>query len=203
MEPNSQNGLILLSGGVDSCVMLAQALFLHRTCRALSFDYGQRHRIELSRATAIARQYGVPHQILRIDPQLFSERTPVTTGPAAPSTYVPCRNLLFLAHAASYAESVQASEIWIGANADDVPTYPDCAPSFFQAFEAAATMGSYIGANGLKIVSPLSHLSKRAVISLGRELRAPLHLTWSCYDPQGDQPCAVCPACLLRQKSGC
>lgn len=202
--------LILLSGGLDSCVVLAQALSLGRSCTALSFDYGQRHHIELKSAKNIAQHYGIPFRIIRIDPLLFRDSTSslvnqdqsITENPTSkPSTYVPCRNLLFLAHASSLAESIQASEIWVGANADDVPTYPDCSPSFFRAFENLATAGSYLGSEGLKIVSPLALLKKTAIIALGRQLQAPLNLTWSCYDPQNNKPCTVCSACVLRQSA--
>ena len=203
MGPFSQTRVIvLLSGGVDSCVVLAQALSMGRACTAISFDYGQRHRIELNSAEAIARHYRVPRLLLRIDPNLFAQNSssalvqhhiPITT---VPSTYVPCRNLLFLAHAASFAESLKASELWVGAHSDDVPAYPDCSQSFFRAFEAAAAAGSHL--DGITVVSPLVHLTKKAVVALGKELKAPLELTWSCYDPQNGRPCAVCPACLLR-----
>ena len=178
-----------------------------RSCTAISFDYGQRHRIELDSAAAIARHYQTSHLVFRIDPSLFAQNTssalvqhhlPITAdADAAPSTYVPCRNLLFLAHAASLAESLKASELWIGANSNDVPIYPDCSQPFFRAFEAAVATGSYLGANGVTIVSPLAHLTKEAVIALGKDLKAPLNLTWSCYDPQDGKPCAVCPACVL------
>ena len=196
--------LILLSGGVDSCVALAKARSLQRSCVALSFDYGQRHRIELKSAEAIAAHYGILHRLLHIDPALFKDASsalvnpypPVTTR--TPTTYVPCRNLLFLAHAASFAESVGASEIWIGANADDIPTYPDCSSSFFKAFERAAAAGSYLGREGLTIVSPLELLSKRDVFALGNTLQAPVDLCWSCYDPQNGKPCTTCAACVLR-----
>jgi 7-cyano-7-deazaguanine synthase len=209
--PNGPRGLtkalVLLSGGLDSCVVLAHALAARRSCVALSFDYGQRHRIELKSAKSIAQHYGVPHRILRIDPLLFANGSSTLVNHALPvtapslSAYVPCRNLLFLAHAASFAESIESSEIWVGANADDVPTYPDCSPAFFQAFENAATAGSHLGTNGLKIVSPLTHLNKGAIIALGKQLNAPLDLSWSCYDPQDDRPCTVCSACLLRQQA--
>ena len=215
MEPDGSRGiekaLILLSGGLDSCVVLAQALSSGRSCTALSFDYGQRHHIELKSAKNIAQHYGVPFRILRIDPLLFQDSSScslvngdlsVTENTSLkPSTYVPCRNLLFLAHASSLAESIHASEIWFGANADDVPAYPDCSPSFFRAFEEAATAGSYLGSKGLKIIAPLALLSKVAIIALGRRLQAPLGLTWSCYDPQDNKPCTVCSACVLRQKA--
>jgi 7-cyano-7-deazaguanine synthase len=138
----SNTAIVLLSGGIDSCVALAQALALGRGCTTLSFDYGQRHRVELKSAKAIAEYYNVPHKTIKIDSVLFADNTVSalvrrqvsvaahTDLSKAPSTYVPCRNLLFLAHAASMAESLNAHEIWIGANADDVPSYPDCAPSF-------------------------------------------------------------------------
>lgn len=207
MEQQPIKAIVLLSGGLDSCVVLASAIASNRTCSALSFNYGQRHQQELLHAQAIAAHYGVPHSILTIDASLFSEGPSSLTNTAIsirsgttshPSTYVPCRNLLFFAHAASMAESQQASEIWIGANANDAPSYPDCRPSFFKAFEQTVVEGSFLTSDRFKIVSPLVHLDKRQIIALGRQLKAPIDCTWSCYDPRDGKPCHSCAACTLR-----
>jgi 7-cyano-7-deazaguanine synthase len=204
--------IVLLSGGLDSCVVLAHALSLGRTCTALSFHYGQRHLCELQSAQKIAAYYAVEHLIIHIDPSLFSNAAlssltnpllPVDTQNNAyhPNTYVPCRNLLFLSHAASLAESRGSSEIFFGAHANDGPSYPDCRPSFFLSFENAVEHGSYIGCNKLRIVCPLIHFDKASVVALGQKINAPLDLTWSCYDPHDGKPCTACTACTLRAKA--
>ncbi len=199
--------IVLLSGGIDSCVTLAHALSIGRYCLAVSFDYGQRHKKELESATRIAAFYSVDHRTIRLDPSLFSSssssltdlRRPIALTPDPhPTTYVPCRNLLFLSHAAALAESLHASEIFFGAHASDAPSYPDCQPSFFEAFEAVVERGSYVGHNGITVVCPLLAYNKTGVVAYGRQLGAPLDLTWSCYDPQEDKPCGVCQACILR-----
>jgi 7-cyano-7-deazaguanine synthase len=204
------DAIVLLSGGIDSCVVLAYALDTGKQCHTLSFDYGQRHRLELQSAEKIAAYYNVEHTLVRVDPKIFAfssqsalinqtltvERSLTTT----PNTYVPCRNLLFLSHAAALAESVQASEIFFGANAHDGPSYPDCTGPFFHAFEQAVAYGSRMARQ--VITCPLLDLDKAAIVALGRRLKAPLDLTWSCYDPQNGTPCMVCAACMLRSKSG-
>jgi 7-cyano-7-deazaguanine synthase len=201
--------IILLSGGIDSCVVLSHALLEKKACIAISFHYGQRHACELEGASKIAAYYGINHRIFHIDPSLFSGSTESSLtnrqiqidarlNAIHPNTYVPCRNLVFLSHAASFAESIGASEIYFGAHANDGPSYPDCRPSFFHAFTIAVEQGSYLGQSSLKIICPLITFDKRAVIDYGRKLSAPLHLTWSCYDPQEGKPCTKCPACILR-----
>lgn len=205
------HSIVLLSGGLDSCVVLAHALSVGRTCIALSFDYGQRHLRELHSARQVAAYYGVEHLTLRLDPLLFSSCPSSLTNrtmtiscqsdTTQPSTYVPCRNLLFLAHAASLAESKGAREIFFGAHAQDGPSYPDCRPDFFAAVETAVHTGSYAGAHGFSIICPLATYDKSAVVAYGRKLGAPLDLTWSCYDPRDEKPCTVCPACTLRAAS--
>lgn len=201
--------IVLLSGGIDSCVSLAYALSSGRSCTTLSFDYGQRHLIELQYAEKIAAHYSVLHITLRLDPLLFSNTsdcslTNRTLGidtqrdNVHPNTYVPCRNLLFLSHAASLAESVGATEIFFGAHHNDSPSYPDCTLAFFQAFEQAVKCGSYVGTAGLRVFCPLIDLDKASVIAMGKRLNAPLDLTWSCYNPQEIAPCNACPACALR-----
>lgn len=192
--------VVLLSGGVDSCVTLAYALDQGVVCRALSFDYGQRHIRELDSARAIAQHYSVQHTVARIDPILFSRAAnSALTDPRLPieaGTYVPCRNLLFLAHAASFVESTGAVEMYFGAHAQDYPSYPDCQARFFSALERAIQLGS--NAKNIRIKTPLLQLEKAQVIELGLKLQAPLQCTWSCYDPKNSRPCGVCPACQLR-----
>jgi len=197
-----QKAIVLLSGGIDSCVALSCALSQKRECLALSFDYGQRHSIELESAKKIASHCGTSHTIIRIDDALFANSSSSLLNSkmsALSSTYVPSRNLLFFAHAACFAEANNASEIYFGANSDDYENYPDCRPEFIEAFERAISNGSE---HRVKIVTPLIKLTKEQIGSLGRELNSPLDLTWSCYDPQKkNTPCERCLACLLRSKA--
>jgi 7-cyano-7-deazaguanine synthase len=204
-----ERAVVLLSGGLDSCVLLAHAVSLQKSCFALSFSYGQRHSIELESAKKIAAFYGVPHHILQIDKALFSDASSssllnatihVDTSPTCqPSTYVPCRNLLFLSFAASFAEARNISEIYVGANAHDGPSYPDCRASFFAAFEETVRKGS--NDTRMKILHPFIDFSKKQIVALGNELKAPIEMSWSCYDPQEKKPCGVCRACVLRDES--
>jgi len=203
-----KKAVVLLSGGVDSCVALAYALSQNRKCQAISFDYGQRHKIELESAKAIASYYGIAHTPVQIDSTLFSngrsyslldiahkvERKPTSN---IPSTYVPCRNLLFLSHAACFAEVHNASEIYFAANADDYENYPDCRHPFVKGLEAAISQGS---PHKVEIITPLIEMTKKQIGDLGRRLNAPLEMTWSCYAPQENkQPCGTCQACALRK----
>lgn len=207
--------LIVLSGGIDSTVALAYALSEGRDCIALSFDYNQRHRVELEYASKIAKFYDIPHKILKL-PSWDAEQTslllndsPVPThrtrediaaGGVAP-TYVPARNTLFLAYAIAYAELENAGEIYFGANADDCIPYPDCRPAFFEAFGEVARHATKQAAEGNppRIIAPLLGLKKSEVISLGKKLGAPLEYTFSCYSPTANQdPCGVCDACRLK-----
>jgi 7-cyano-7-deazaguanine synthase len=208
--------IILLSGGLDSTVMLAMAAEKKRNCHALSFDYGQRHKIELKSATAIAKYYGCSHRIIHIDPQLFAgsalvhdadvpkNRTMemIQEGPT-PSTYVPARNTLFLAYAASQAEIMNAEEIYYGPNALDCIPYPDCRLNFVEAFQQLLNVATKQAIDGFapRLVAPLLHWNKEDIINEGLRLKVPLHLTHSCYDPVNEKPCHACDACLLRQKA--
>ena len=191
--------LILLSGGLDSTVLLGQLLLQGKECSTLSFDYGQRHREELHRAQAIAAHYKVEHSILTIDPGLFSSINSSLTNKELPVTlenaYVPGRNLLFLAHAASFAEARNISEIYFGAHAQDSPAFPDCQKEFFKAVQDTIHIGTK---HPLHIFTPFIHLTKKEIISLGNQLKIPIELTLSCYDPQNGKPCGICPACRLR-----
>ena len=199
--------IVLLSGGIDSCVVLAHALSQGHSCTALSFHYGQRHVCELESAAKIAAYYGVDHRTIRIDPSLFS-------GPASssltnphltvdteqnahhPNTYVPCRNLLFLSHAASLAEAQGVGAIYFGANANDGPSYPDCRPAFFQAFETAVEHGSYVGHNGLNLETAVGPRQKvqdfeSESLTLGVEHSQKVKATPIVSD-YGSKDCAFC-----------
>jgi 7-cyano-7-deazaguanine synthase len=201
--------IICLSGGIDSTVMLAQAKAAKIECLALSFDYNQRHKIELEAAKKIALHYKVPHLIVKIDPITFAksslvEKSAVPKDPyqgGIPSTYVPARNTLFLAYALGQAEIHGADQILFGANKEDQAGYPDCRPEFFQAFESVALTATKdaVEGKGAKILTPLIEMTKEEIIHLGKRLNAPLDLTWSCYDPQaGMKECTLCHACRQR-----
>lgn len=205
--------VILFSGGVDSTVVLALAKQRGLEPIALSFDYGQRHKVELEAAKKIAKHFAVEHKIIVIDPKSFGKSSLVGEGDVPKgeipqgitSTYVPARNTLFLTFALVQCEILDGEEIHIGANFDDQNGYPDCRPEFFEAFSRVATLGTKAGVEGksIRVVTPLIHLSKGEIFALGRRLSAPLELTWSCYDPlAGPRPCSLCLACLLRQNTG-
>lgn len=207
--------IVLLSGGLDSTVILAKALSEGRECYALSFDYGQRHRRELDAAKAIVAHYQVPHQVITIDSKAFAlsslvsamavpkGRTPQEIeAPGTPNTYVPARNTLFLAYALGQAEILGAQEVYIGVNALD-GNYPDCRPSFIDAFQQVFHLGTKQGLQGQgpQLVAPLMGSTKADIVHLGRSLGAPLDLSWSCYDPTPTGAiCQQCDACTLRRQ---
>ncbi|HET9795306.1 MAG TPA: 7-cyano-7-deazaguanine synthase QueC [Thermoanaerobaculia bacterium] len=207
--------VVLLSGGADSATCLALARAKKREVYALSFDYGQRHRIELAFARRLARRLGAAeHRVVRVDlpgkakSALTSRKIAVPKGGVRrgriPPTYVPARNALFLAHALSWAEAVGAREIWIGANVVDYSGYPDCRPAFLRAFERMANLGTAAGARGAKftIVAPLLKLSKTGIFRLGRSLGIDFRWTLSCYDPGvGGDACGKCDSCRIRQRA--
>jgi queuosine biosynthesis protein QueC len=205
-----QKAVVLLSGGLDSTVTLAQAVSEGKKVTALSFRYGQRHTKELDSAKAVCEYYGVEHIIADMD--LTSFRSALTRenidvpedreiDSEIPVTYVPARNIIFLSIAAGLCESLDADQIYIGANSIDYSGYPDCRPEFFEAFEAMLSKGTKTGVEGntLKIVTPILRCTKADIVRLGKELKAPLHLTWSCYKGE-DKACGRCDSCLLRLK---
>ena len=122
-------------------------------------------------------------------------------GKSIPPTYVPSRNLIFLSFAASYAEVIGAKAIFIGANSIDFSGYPDCRPDFFRAFQKVSRLGTKVGREekSIKILTPLINKSKKEIIELGKKLKVPFQLTWSCYKG-GKRPCGRCDSCLLREK---
>ena len=203
----------LLSGGLDSSTCLAVARRDGFECYALSFDYGQRHRIELEAAEKIARHFSVvEHRVATIDLRAFggSALTDDIDVPkdslaeGIPITYVPARNTIFLSYAMAWAEVLECSDIFIGVNAIDYSGYPDCRPEFIAAFEHMANLATKAGVEGrtlLRIHTPLSKLNKAGIVKLGIEMGVDFALTHSCYDPDLEgRPCGHCDSCLLRLK---
>lgn len=209
--------ICLLSGGLDSSTVLAIARSQGYDCYALSFDYGQRHRIELQAAAKIAQVLrAADHRIANIDLRMFGgsaltgdiavpkHRTVGEMSHGIPITYVPARNTVFLSFAMAWAEVLEASDIFIGVNAIDYSGYPDCRPEFVSAFEIMANLATKAGVEGrtkIKIHAPLMELDKAAIIKLAVALQVDLKLTHSCYDPDSaGHACGFCDSCLLRQK---
>jgi 7-cyano-7-deazaguanine synthase len=201
--------VVLLSGGLDSTTTLYYAKSKGYDCRALIFDYGQRHKREIRSAVAVAKRSKTPYLILKIalpwkgsalldvKNTLPVNRSMKSIGKGIPSTYVPARNTIFLSFALSYAEAIGAKAIFIGANAIDFSGYPDCRPDYYRAFQKVIGKGTK--AKSIRIITPLIKLTKSQIIKLGLKLGAPLDLTWSCYRG-GKQPCGVCDSCRLRER---
>jgi 7-cyano-7-deazaguanine synthase len=211
-----KRAVVLLSGGLDSTTTLATAIAEgYETC-ALSFEYGQRHKIEIDAARRIARALGAKeHRVAKIDMRIFGgsaltddvdvpkKRSAAEIGHGIPVTYVPARNTIFLSYAVALAETVGARDIFIGANAIDYSGYPDCRPAFTAAFETLANLGTKAGVQGahFRIHAPLIKFSKAEIIRKALELDVDLALTHSCYDPSpGGVACGECDSCLLRLK---
>jgi 7-cyano-7-deazaguanine synthase len=207
----------LLSGGLDSSACLALARRDGYACYALSFEYGQRHRIELDAARRVAAALGVErHIVAKISLDAFGGSAltadiPVPKGRAAadmshgiPVTYVPARNTIFLSFALAWAEVLRASDIFIGVNALDYSGYPDCRPEFIEAYEHMANLATAAGVEGrtcVKIHTPLMQLTKAGIVKLAHELGLDFSLTHSCYDPDpSGRPCGRCDSCILRRK---
>jgi 7-cyano-7-deazaguanine synthase len=204
--------LVILSGGLDSTVCAAIAARDHDEVLALTFDYGQRHRVEIDRAGQVVAHYGAGHIVVELDASEWGGSALTDAAidvpdaalgdadiDAIPVTYVPARNLIFLAVAMGVAEARDIDVVYLGVNALDYSGYPDCRPEFVRAFEAAAALALKRGVEGnpVAVRTPLIDLTKAGIVRLGRSLGAPLHLTWSCY--RGDEhPCGRCDACVLR-----
>jgi len=212
-----RKSVCLLSGGLDSTTCLAIARAEGFACYALSFDYGQRHRIELEAAARVAVALGAAeHKTVSIDLRVFghsaltddiavpkhAEASSIAAG--IPVTYVPARNTIFLSFALAYAEVLEASDLFIGVNAIDYSGYPDCRPEYIAAFTQMANLATKAGVEGrthLKIHTPLIKLSKADIVRRAIVLGVDLSLTSSCYDPSPDGlACGACDSCLLRKK---
>jgi 7-cyano-7-deazaguanine synthase len=211
-----KRGIVLLSGGIDSATTLAIAQRNGYEPYALSFDYGQRHHIELEGARRVAQSFNVQeHRIIKLDHSALAgsaltggmgvpkSRSDEQIATGIPVTYVPARNTIFLAYALARAEMIDAHDIFIGVNAIDYSGYPDCRPEFIRAFEKVANLATKAGIEGavFKIHAPLIELTKAEIISKANSLGVDFKLTHSCYDPLPDgRACGRCDSCQLRLK---
>lgn len=212
-----KNAVVLLSGGLDSATTLAIARSQDFAVHALSFDYGQRHRIELECARRLAKTMSATqHVILPIDLRRFGgsaltgdlpvpkDRPHEELNQGIPVTYVPARNTIFLSFALAWAEVLQSNDIFIGVNALDYSGYPDCRPEYVAAFQTMANLATKAGVEGgqpLTVHTPLIHCTKAQIIQQGLALGVDFSLTTSCYDPTADgRACGRCDSCQLRLK---
>jgi 7-cyano-7-deazaguanine synthase len=204
--------VVLVSGGLDSATTLAIARERGHDCHALSFDYGQRHAVELDAARRVVRSLGAAqHRVLTMPIGEFghsaltdlSIAVPESSGTGVPVTYVPARNTVFLACALGFAEVLGAQHIYIGVNAVDYSGYPDCRPAFIRAFEYLANLATRAAVEGkaMTIHAPLIDLSKAAIIRRGAALGLDYGMTVSCYQPDGEgRACGMCDSCRLRRE---
>lgn len=208
----TKKAVVLLSGGLDSTTVLAQAKAEGYELYALSFDYGQRHDAELDAAKRIAKAMAVvEHKVIPIDLASLggsaltdhSLDVPTEQTEGIPVTYVPARNTVFLSIALGWAEVLGAQHIFIGVSAVDYSGYPDCRPEYIEAYERLANLATRMGVEGraVKIHTPLIHLSKAETVALGSRLGVDYGLTVSCYQAnQIGEACGRCDSCRLRQK---
>lgn len=211
-----KKAVVLVSGGLDSATALACATKDGFEVRAVTFDYGQRHRAELTNAARVAQSLEVrEHVVISVDLRGIGGSA-LTAGidvpkyreipdaePEIPITYVPARNTIFLSLALALAEARGAFDLFIGANAMDYSGYPDCRPEFINAFERVANVGTKAGTDGGQFLvhAPLIAMTKAEIIRLGVSLGVDYSLTLSCYDPgPSGEPCGGCDACQLRRK---
>ena len=209
--------IVLFSGGLDSTTTLAIAKNAGYDLFAMSFNYGQRHKVEIEKAKVIAENMGVKeHHITNIDLRQFGHsaltdsldipihRKEEEMSSSIPATYVPARNTIFLSYALAYAEVKKCEEIFIGVNSVDYSGYPDCRPEFIAAFEILANLAIKASVEGLskvKIHTPLIKMTKAEIIKKGLSLGVNYGLTHSCYDPdETGLACGICDSCLLRLK---
>jgi len=208
--------VVLLSGGLDSatCLALARADGFDPAC--LLVQYGQRHAVELDRARVVAQAQGVRDvRVVTVDLRAIGgsaltaevpvpkDRPAGARAEGIPVTYVPARNTVFLALALGLAETIGATDLYIGVNAVDYSGYPDCRPEFIRAFEALANLATRAGVEGarFRIHAPLSGMTKAEIIHTGTRLGVDYALTHSCYDPDAEgRACGRCDSCLIRRE---
>jgi 7-cyano-7-deazaguanine synthase len=212
----NERAVVLVSGGLDSATTLAIARQNRYEVYALSFDYGQRHSVEIAAARRVAAAQGVvEHRVVRLERAILGgsaltddiavpkSRSDQQISSGIPITYVPARNTLFLAHALAWSEVIGALHLFIGVNAVDYSGYPDCRPEFIAAYETMANLATKAGVEGarLQIHTPLINLTKAQIIQKAQSLGVDLSLTHSCYDPAPDgRSCGRCDSCRLRLK---
>lgn len=207
---SDKKAVVLLSGGLDSATILAQAKAEGFACYSMGFDYGQRHRAELQAAERVAHQLGVvEHKVIGLNLNGIGGSALTDTSIAVPEaptegipvTYVPARNTVFLSLALGWAEVLGARDIFIGVNAVDYSGYPDCRPAFIEAFERMANLATRAGVegDGFRIQAPLQNLSKAQIVEVGLRHGVDYSLTVSCYQADDDgRACAKCDSCRLR-----
>ncbi|GAB2501837.1 7-cyano-7-deazaguanine synthase QueC [Lysobacter humi (ex Lee et al. 2017)] len=211
MSASPRKAVVLLSGGMDSAVVVAIAKAQGFEVHALSVRYGQRHTSELDAAKRVAHALGAAHKVVDVDLRSIGGSaltdaaidvpTAGDSGDAIPVTYVPARNTIMLSLALGWAEVLGAADLFCGVNAVDYSGYPDCRPEFIAAFERLANLATKAGVEGagLRVHAPLQHMSKADIVREGLRLGVDFHLTVSCYqaDAQG-RACGRCDACRLR-----
>jgi 7-cyano-7-deazaguanine synthase len=214
LPSKNPSAVVLLSGGLDSATALALATADGFECYTMAFDYGQRHRVELSLASKQSSLQGAKkHIVVNIDLRQFGGsaltadidvpkgRDEQTMAEDIPITYVPARNTIFLSYGLAWAEVLGADTIFIGVNALDYSGYPDCRPEFIEAYQTMARLATKQGVGGalVTIATPLLHLTKAEIIQAGLGVGVDYSQTSSCYDPRDDgKPCGACDSCILR-----
>ncbi|MEM1156604.1 MAG: 7-cyano-7-deazaguanine synthase QueC [Pseudomonadota bacterium] len=208
----SKPAVVLVSGGLDSTTMLAMAKAEGFACHTLSFDYGQRHRAELTAAENVSKALGdVEHKVVQLNLDSIGGSAltdmdiavPEEPTEGIPITYVPARNTVFLSIALGWAEVLGANDIFIGVNAIDYSGYPDCRPEFIKSFESTANLATKVGVEGsrLKIHAPLVEMGKDDIIRAGIKLGVDYSLTVSCYQATAEGlACGKCDSCRLRRQ---
>ena len=213
MSKKSNKALVLLSGGLDSSVVLSVCQDKGYDIYAISFDYGQRHKVELEYAKFQATFFNcISHEVFKMefyggsaltdDIKVPRNRDSHSMSKDIPVTYVPSRNIVFLSFASGYAECHDIDNIFIGVNAIDYSGYPDCRKNFIDNFEKLINKSTKKGLEGskFKIITPLINLSKKDIIKLGHKNGVDFSMTSSCYSPKLKKNCGVCDSCLLRKQ---
>ncbi len=200
-----QKAIILFSSGLDSTTVLYYAMSKGYDCHCLIFDYGQKHNKEVENAKKFAKSLKLNYHVVKTSipwdtsslinkNKKIPEHKQIKEG-FVPSTYVPGRNTIFLSYAISYAETIKAKKIFLGINAVDFSSYPDCTPQYLKSMQQVMKALN----NGIEICAPIEKYSKAQIIKLGTKLKVPYEKTWSCYNGK-NKPCGKCDSCKLRAK---
>ena len=200
-----QKAIILFSSGLDSTTVLYYAMSKGYDCHCLIFDYGQKHNKEVDNAKKFAKSLKLNYHVVKTSipwdmsslinkDKKIPEHKQIKEG-FVPSTYVPGRNTIFLSYAISYAETIKAKKIFLGINAVDFSSYPDCTPQYLKSMQQVMKALN----NGIEICAPIEKYSKAQIIKLGTKLKVPYEKTWSCYNGK-NKPCGKCDSCKLRAK---